>query len=175
MALLPWAAEHNGSDPVSGWDIHYVCERSHGRRLSHVLVGSSAKNPGDRWPCIRTRVWVFSLPYLLFLSSSQIIQSSSLLRGSEVTQGHSECVVKTALFLIGSILGDRQGFFLHSRVVFGHRELPGWVSSRLGVGFRWTKEIFLVGNTAVIISLMDSCLTVLQRWPDSSTSAKRSL
>lgn len=117
----------------------------------------------------------FSLPYLLFLSSSQIIQSSSLLRGSEVTQGHSECVVRTALFLIGSVLGDRQGFFLHSRVVFGHRELPGWVSSRLGVGFRWTKESCLVGNTAVIISLMDSCLTVLQRWPDSSTSVKHSL
>lgn len=113
----------------------------------------------------------------IFIISFEFPNNSkqSLLRGSEVTQGHSECVVRTALFLIGSVLGDRQGFFLHSRVVFGHRELPGWVSSRLGVGFRWTKESFLVGNTAVIISLMDSCLTVLQRWPDSSTSAKRSL
>lgn len=80
---------------------------SHGRRLSHVLVGSSAKNPGDRWPCIGTRVWgFFPSPYLLLLFlSSQIIQSSSLLRGSEVTQDHSECVVRTALFLIGSVLG----------------------------------------------------------------------
>lgn len=46
----------------------------------------------------------FLTVFIIFLSS-QIIQSSSLLRGSEVTQGHSECVVRTALFLIGSVLG----------------------------------------------------------------------
>lgn len=85
---------------------------SYGRRLSHVLVGSSAKNPGDRWPCIGTRVGFFFLTVFIIFLSSQIIQSSSLLRGSEVTQGHSECVVRTALFLIGSVLGgiDRVPF-----------------------------------------------------------------
>lgn len=142
QALLPWAAEHNGSDPVSGWDIHFVCECSRCRRLSHVLLGSSAKHPGDRWPVSESGCGFFSLYLFIYFLSSQIIQSNSLLIRSKVTQGHSECVVKTALFPIGWVLGDRQSPALSALKYLAMESCLGgchpgwiWVSSRLKLGF----------------------------------------
>lgn len=68
--LLPWAPEHNGSDPVSGWAVPSVSWVLRAKEVVSCVGGKfSQDSPWDRWPVSESGCGFFSL-YLLFFEFS---------------------------------------------------------------------------------------------------------